>query len=36
VFFEVQLKGFGTLAKRINNLLEDAVVGYSERESSLR
>lgn len=36
VFFEVQLKGFGTLAKRINNLLEDAVVGYGERESSLR
>jgi len=35
VFFEVQLKGFGTLAKRINNLLENAVVGYAERESSL-
>jgi LPS-assembly protein len=36
VFFEVQLKGFGTLAKRINNLLEDAVLGYNERENSLR
>jgi len=36
VFFEVQLKGFGTLAKRINNLLEKAVVGYDERENSLR
>jgi LPS-assembly protein len=35
VFFEVQLKGFGTLAKRINNLLEKAVVGYDQRENSL-
>lgn len=35
IFFEVQLKGFGTLAKRINNLLEKAVVGYGERENSL-
>jgi LPS-assembly protein len=35
VFFEVQLKGFGTLAKRINNLLEKAVVGYDERENAL-
>lgn len=36
IFFEVQLKGMGTLAKRISNLLEKAVVGYSERENSLR
>lgn len=35
VLFEVQLKGFGTLAKRINNLLEKAVVGYDQRENSL-
>lgn len=35
VFFEIQLKGMGTLARRISKLLEKAVVGYSERETSL-
>ena len=35
IFFEVQLKGIGTLAKRISNLMDKAVVGYTERENSL-
>jgi LPS-assembly protein len=35
VFVEVQLKGMGTLAKRISNMLDKAVRGYNEREASL-
>lgn len=36
IFFEVQLRGFGTLSQRISNLLDDAMLGYSEREASLK
>jgi LPS-assembly protein len=36
VFFEVQLRGFGTLSQRISNLLDKAMLGYSERETSLK
>jgi LPS-assembly protein len=33
IFFEVQLKGIGMLGGRVQDLLEDAVPGYEERES---
>lgn len=36
VFFEVQLRGFGTLSQRISNLLDKAMLGYGERETSLK
>lgn len=36
VFFEVQLRGFGTLSQRISNLLDKAMMGYGERETSLK
>ena len=36
IFFEVQLRGFGTLSQRISNLLDKAMLGYSEREASLK
>ncbi|HTF97962.1 MAG TPA: LPS-assembly protein LptD [Cellvibrio sp.] len=36
VFFEVQLRGFGTLSQRISNLLDKAMLGFSEREASLK
>ncbi len=36
IFFEVQLRGFGTLSQRISNLLDKAMLGYSEREASLQ
>ena len=36
IFFEVQLRGFGTLSQRISNLLDNAMYGYGEREASLQ
>jgi LPS-assembly protein len=33
---DIQFKGLGTLSERIGNLLDKAIVGYSEREKSLR
>lgn len=33
---DIQLKGLGTLSERIGKLLDKAIVGYSERETSLR
>jgi LPS-assembly protein len=36
VFFEVQLRGFGSIGQRISNLLGQAILGYDERETSLR
>ncbi len=35
IFFEVQLRGFGNLSQRISNLLDKAMIGYGERETSL-
>lgn len=36
IFLEVQLKGFASLSQRISNLLDKAMLGYSEREASLQ
>lgn len=36
VFVEVQLRGIGTLSQRISKLLDKAMLGYSEREASLK
>lgn len=36
VFIEVQLRGFGSLSQRISNLLDKAMLGYGEREASLK
>ena len=35
IFIEVQLRGFGNLSQRISNLLDKAMIGYGERETSL-
>jgi|TARA_B100000315_G_scaffold247664_1_gene276679 LPS-assembly protein len=32
VFFEFQLKGLATMGRRLDSLLDDAIIGYRERE----
>ena len=36
IFLELQLKGIGTISRKIGRLLDKAVYGYSEREESLQ
>lgn len=36
IFIEVQLRGFGSISRRISNLLNKAMIGYDEREVSLQ
>lgn len=36
VFLELQLKGIGTISRKIGRLLDKAVYGYSDREASLQ
>ncbi|WP_323814263.1 LPS-assembly protein LptD [Cellvibrio sp. NN19] len=36
IFIEVQLRGFGSISRRISNLLDKAMIGYGEREVSLQ
>jgi len=35
VFFEFQLKGLATMGRRLDSLLDDAIIGYREREDHL-
>lgn len=35
LFFELQLKGVGTLSKRISSWLDKAIIGYDSREQAL-
>ena len=36
VFVDIQLKGLGNISERVSNLLDKAIIGYSQRENSLR
>lgn len=36
IFVDIQLKGLGSISKRIGNLLDEAIFGYNDREESLR
>jgi LPS-assembly protein len=36
IFVEIQLKGIGSMSKRISRLLDQAMVGFSEREEALK
>jgi len=36
IFVDIQLKGLGNISERVGNLLDKAIVGYSQREKNLR